>query len=311
MNERSMNDRFSRTKEEITSALIREYVKQHPGIEEQQVVMLCKEGKLLFSDIATVMAEMKVNQNFELTMERSAKMVANLAIQENERWEDCCASTEHSRLILDCLNSSTFSCIDTLTWREGYNQLEREERDCAKITIYLEASKEKMAIIKEDEVEGLRSRKGKMILIEYLNNVISQLKVLHRALKKELELGTTFEKKAVEFIEVTFSRLERRPVPFKLETKNFNKVFSTLKNNDKSKIFDKEILDFNRDLLLETKNSLNSAVDELKSHNEKRREQFHQVWDTIVSIENTVKEIQVLDDQPNTPKESSYRTRHT
>ena len=311
MNDYSTNDRFSRTRDEITSALIREYIKQHPGIEEQQVVMLCKEGKLLFSDIATVMAEMKVYQNFELSMERSAKMVANLAIQENERWEDCCASSEHSRLILDCLNSSTFSCIDTLTWREGYNSLEKEERACAKITIYLEASKEKMVLLKEEDAGGLRSRKGKTILIEYLNHVVEQLKVLHRVLKKELELGTTFEKKSIEFIEVTFSRLERRPVPFKLETKNFNKVFSTLKNSDKSKIFDKEILDFNRDLLVETKNALNTAVDELKTHNQARREQFHQIWDTIVSIENTVKEIQMPEDQAASAKEHRFKTRYT
>ncbi|MDX9755867.1 MAG: hypothetical protein RBU29_18030, partial [bacterium] len=60
-----MSDILSRAKEEIKKALIEEYLRRHPGLDEQQVVMLYKDGKLLFSDLAAVMAEMKMRRNFE------------------------------------------------------------------------------------------------------------------------------------------------------------------------------------------------------------------------------------------------------
>lgn len=301
-----MSDLLSRAKEEIKKALIEEYLRRHPNVNEQQMVMLYKDGKLLFSDIASVMAEMKVRKNFEDAVLYSAKMIANLAVQENERWEDCCKSTEHSRLILDCLNSSTFAAIDHFVWREEYNYLKKEERACAKFTIALESTKTKISEYKEKE-GSIENKKGKLLLIEYLKYVVEQLKVLYRVLKKEVALGDNFTNRASEYIRVTFAKLENRTKEFKLETRHFNKVFSTLKNERHAKIFQDDVLEFNTQLLAETRKTLENATDELKEHNEQRRKQFHEIWESVAILEKRVKEYEEMVNNPDYDKKEARR----
>jgi len=57
-----------------------------------------------------------------------------------------------------------------------------------------------------------------------------------------------------------------------------------------------ESIELNKELLMETRNSLEKAIGEMKEHTEQRRTQFHEVWDAVVSMERTVHEIETSDD---------------
>jgi thioesterase domain-containing protein len=95
--------------------------------------------------------------------------------------------------------------------------------------------------------------------------------------------------------------LERLKNKHIIETRHFNKIYQTLKNDKKVKLCEAESIDLNKEMLLETRNSLEKAIDEMKEHTEQRRTQFHEIWDAVVSMERTIHEI----DESNDPATSN------
>ncbi len=288
-----MSDIHERAKEEITQALVQEYVRQNPGVNEKDVVMACKEGKLIFSDMASVLAEMKVRKDFSDALENSAKMYSNLTVSENQRWLECYESTDHTRLMLDCLHSSPFQYLDKSTWTKEQSFLKRQENICARATVKLEECKEKLLHLKK---KGTSPQKPsyRMIVIDYLSWVIDQLKVLHKVYNKEVEIGDIFEQCSTQYINVVLDKVETKKIPFQINIDNINQIFKSLKGDRKSKLISDDITELNKKMLLESKKTMEQSIDDLKSHLHKRREQFQEIWSTITTMQHTLKKMKEL-----------------
>ncbi|MBI1387105.1 MAG: hypothetical protein GC154_01480 [bacterium] len=288
-----MSERYDRVKEEILNALIQEYIRQNPGVSEQEVLYLAKDGKLVLSDLASVLAEMKVRKDFNQSLESAGKMYANLAIQENSRWQDCYDSAKHSRLMIDCLHSSPFNHFDQDTWTQEHHYIKRYESICARATVKVESSKDALAEIKKEGVR-IQTPRGRMAVITYLQWLIDQMTALYRVLIKEVELGDQFEEHARRYIETAFETIEKNSTPFDLKPDIFNQIYKALEGDAKKTLHVESVSDLNRKLLIETKNSLNQAIGKLKKHTQVRRQQFQEMWTAISTLRDSVKKLEEL-----------------
>jgi len=297
---------YERAKEEITKVLIREYCKQNPGVNENEVIIKCKDGVLIFSDIASVLAELKVRNNFQKALENAGKMYCNLTVHENQRWNDCIESTEHSKIMVDCLHSSPFHHYSPLEWQEMHNFLNNQEQICAKATIRSEECKKKLNDLKKEGI-SVQSPKGRAVIIEYLNWVIDQLKVLHSVYQKEVEIGDLFAKKANVFIDVKFQGIEHKASKFQIDTADLDKIYKSLKGNKRESLQLEEVRQLNTELLVQTKITLSNCVDEMKTALKSRRERFQEIWIAITQLQDTVdkmEQLNNLDEEGKLPPES-------
>ncbi len=298
-----MSERYERAKEEITNALVEEYLRQNPGVDKHQVMMACKEGRLILTDMAAVLAEMKVRKNFRDSLDNAGRMFASITVHENQRWKECIASTEQSKLIIDCLHSTPFNLFDSDDWNREHSFIKKQERICARATVKLEEYKEKIADLKKQK-KSVQSPIGRTYVIEYLKWVIDQLNVLHKVYGKEIELGDQFEQCASGYVDVTFNEIKKDRTAFDLA--EMNKVLKALTGDKKDALEIDSSMELNIDLLIKAKNSMNEAVEKMKNKVEKRREQFQEVWSTITAMQDVVKnmeEMNKLDKEGKMPAE--------
>ncbi|MDP8246403.1 MAG: hypothetical protein P9L94_20130 [Candidatus Hinthialibacter antarcticus] len=283
------SEHYNQAKEEINKALIQEYILRNPGVREQDVIMMNQDGKLIFSDLSSVLAEMKTRKDFDASVIHTEKMTASLAVQENQRWQECYDSATQSKLMVDCLNSSPFNLFDQNQWAEEHEYLRRKESASAKATVKIE--EQKLEILKfRNEKVSIHSSRGRTTIISYLQWVIQQLRVLHQLLKKEIGYSELFETSASQFIEVNLASLKNEPEPFSI----LNKIFQTLSGNQAPAIQFGDVSDLNRQVLIETKKTLTSAVDKLSKKVTDKRKAFQIIWTSITALTETVKGLEEL-----------------
>ncbi|RJP22941.1 MAG: hypothetical protein C4527_21025 [Candidatus Omnitrophota bacterium] len=286
-----MSERYERAKEEITDVLVEEYLKQNPGVDKHQVMMACKDGRLILTDMAAVLAEMKIRKNFRESLDNAGKMFASITIHENQRWKECITSTEQSKLIIDCLHSSPFYHYDKEGWNREHAFIKKQERICARATVKLEEYKEKLAELKK-QGKSVQTPVGRTYVIEYLKWVIDQLQVLHHVYEKEIELGDTFETCASKHVNVLFEKVKRDKASFNID--ELNRIYKALLGDKKGSLDLGNSAELNIDLLVKAKNSLTQAVDGLKTKIETRRVQFQEIWSTITSMQEVVKNMEEM-----------------
>lgn len=305
-----MSLRYKRAKEEITKILIQEYCKQNPEVKESEVIIKCQDGVLVFTDIASVLAEMKIREGFQKALENAGKMYHTLAAHENQRWNDCIESTEHSKMMVDCLHSTPFHHFSPLEWQDIHNFLNHQEQICAKATIRLEECKKKLLESKKSGV-NVQTPQIRGIVIEYLNWVIDQLKVMHDVYNKEVELGELFAKKAKVFIDVKFQAIETKAAKFQIDSADLDKIYKSMKGDKRISLNLDDVRQLNIEILEKTKNTLSDSVDEMKSVLKIRREQFHQIWNAITLLQDTVENMEKFnkqDQEGKLPPETSQTT---
>lgn len=283
------SERYSQAKEEINKALIQEYILKNPGVREQDVIMMNQNGKLIFSDLSSVLAEMKVRKDFDASVIHTEKMTASLAVQENQRWQECYDSATQSKLMVDCLNSSPFNLFDQNQWSEEHEYLRRKESASAKATVKVEEQKQEIVKFRNEKV-SIHSSRGRTAIISYLQWVIQQLRVLHQLLKKEIGYSELFETSASQFVEVNFESLKNETEPFTI----LNKIFQTLTGNQTPTIQFDDVSDLNRQVLVETKKTLSSAVDKLSKKVKDKRKAFQVIWTSITELTETVRGLEEL-----------------
>ncbi len=283
------NQQYERAKEQIITALIHEYMKKNPGTREQDVVMLNHDGKLIFSDLSSVLAEMKVRKDFDESVIHTEKMSASLAVQENHRWQQSCQSSTQSKLMVDCLNSSPFNLFDKQQWSAEHEFIRRKESASAKATVKVGEYKENIVKFR-DEDASIHSSRGRTTVIYYLQWVIQQLRVLHQLLGKELELSDIFQTSASQFIEVSLEHIERESEPYSV----IDSVYQALTGNGLASVGVKGVGELNRKMLVETKKTLSSAVEKMLASVEDKRKQFHAIWASITTLTEAVKGLEEL-----------------
>ncbi len=291
-----MSDAFDTAKEEIRKALVSEYLKQNPGVQEQEVIMACKDGKLIFSDVATILAEMKIKKEFSQSLEGARNLFSNLTVHENQRWKECCNSVSYSQLMLDCLVSSPFNYFDPYGWKCEREYLEKQQRYSAKATVKLTEYKEEITDLKERD-GTIRTPEGRSLVVDYLNWVILQLKSLHLIYKKEVELGDIFADCASNYVRVTFEEVQTKTVAFKIDMDQVNQFYGLLKGSPNATVGLEGVVELTASVLNRTKIALNQAVDEMKTRIEKRREQFEEIWAMISSMQHVVVQMKTLHQQ--------------
>lgn len=283
-----MYDRvYDHAREEIRKALVQEYLKKHPGVREQDVMLACVNGELVFTHLAAVLADIKIRKQFSHSLRQASNMFAELAIHQDERWKDCVESVQHSRQIIDCLFSSNFNYFNQAQWSDEHNILKNLEGNCARKTVQLHESSKNMTKLKTRDAAE-RTSKARNVIIEYLNLVVDQLSVLHEVLQKEVELGDIFNNQSQKYIETNFPKVEKKPIGINIE--EVDKIYKALKGDKKVSL--KKVVDLNANMLVETKNALAKAVDEMKESLKERREQFHQIWSTITQLQEVVKQLE-------------------
>ena len=290
---------YDHAREEIRKALVQEYLKKHPNVREQDVLLACEKGELIIIDMASVLADMQMRRRFSHNLEKAHNLFAELSVHQDERWQDCVKSTQHSRQIVDCLHSSTFNYFDQIAWSDQHNFLKRQEGICARKTVQIHEINKHMAQIQTQEATA-RTSKARTVIIEYFHLVIAQLKSLHAVFSREVDLGEIFYGQANKYIQCQFTRIQ--PQSTTIHCGEIAKIHAALKGD--KKVTPDKVLEFNESMLLETKNALEKSVDQLKTNLEARRVQFQEIWATVAAIQDLVQnleEIQKLEAAGNQP----------
>lgn len=293
------NQGLDHAKEKIRKALVYEYMKRNPGTREQDVVLACKNGKLVFTEISIVLADTELRNQSTQIFKQAASMFSELAIHQDERWNDCVESTHHSLQMIDCLHSSLFECIDDHERMEKEKTIKSLERLCARITVSLyETTKELKNSKAQIASEVTSATRG--IVLRYLNTVIDQLNVLHSVLKQEVDLGDLFHEQTRNFVDIQLSRISTKSAAFRIE--DISKMYKALKGDKRASI--DIAMDFNRRILLSTQKTLGQAVDDLTKSLSQRRKKIQEIWVTISQLQQTAKQIegiQILEKEGKLP----------
>ena len=79
--------------EEIRNALVEEYLRLHPDVKEQDVMLACIDGKLVFTHVAAVLSDLRVRKKFSQCLMQGKRLFSELAIHHDKRWRECMDST--------------------------------------------------------------------------------------------------------------------------------------------------------------------------------------------------------------------------
>ncbi|MGI6457595.1 MAG: hypothetical protein ACOX5R_18530 [bacterium] len=291
--------------EEIRNALVEEYLRLHPDVKEQDVMLACIDGKLVFTHVAAVLSDLRVRKKFSQCLMQGKRLFSELAIHHDKRWRECMDSTRHSKQVVDCLHSTHFNFFNDDQWNEQHMFLKRVEKNCARRTVILHEAKDKLGKIRLEEAKK-RSPKARVAVIEYLNTIVEQLKSVQKAYEYELNIGDTFSDLSQKFIRKRLSMIKKREIPFSL--KDFSELYKTLKGDKKATL--SSILDGHENILLKTKNALTRALEDMKENLEERRAQFQEIWEVISSLEQMVESLEEVNQTeteppaPQKPKEN-------
>lgn len=286
---------LDQAKEKIRKALVNEYIKKHPGAREQDVVLACKDGELVFTEISSVLADSDLRKQSTQIFKQAASMFAELAIHQDERWKECVESVQHCMQMIDCLHSSLFGYYDDKERLEKEKSIKNQERLCARITVSLYEVTKEMKNAKMKLESDVRP-KTRSLVIRYLNYVIDQLNVLHSVLNREVQLGDIFSEQTNQFIEIKLSSIKTTSAAFQIE--DLSQIYKSLKGDKRASL--DMAMDFNKNILLSTKKSLGQAVDNLRKDLSQRRKKIQEIWAAISNLQQTVEklsDIQSLDNQ--------------
>lgn len=294
---RATNQGFDHAKEKIRKALVYEYLKKHTGVREQDVVLACRNGELVFTEISQVLADVSLRNQSSQIFKQANVMFSELAIHQDERWQDCVESVQHCIQMIDCLHSSLFACIGNEERAQQEKFVKSQERLCARITVRLHEIAKEMKAAKSQGLAQVSSRTRSLVLA-YLNHVIDQLHVLHSVLSREVELGDFFAEKTEDFIGVKLTKVVQNAAPFRLV--DISNVLKALKGEKRLSI--QSAFDCNENILLSSKDSLGQAVMDLKKNLAGRRKQIQEIWTAISSMQTTVNSLKDLQDLETSEK---------
>ncbi len=279
---------YDSAKEKIRKALVYEYLKKNPGVREKDVVLACRKGELIFTEISTILADVELRDQSNQIFKQANSMFSELAIHHDQRWRDCLESSQHSIQMVVCLHSSMFSYFDDDDKKEQEKFFNRKEGLCAQITVQIHQLSQdiKRMNIQKVSQDSVAKRE---ILLQYLKRVVDQLEILHEMLSREVELGDIFSTQTEKYLDIQFKNIK------KTYTFNINQITDIYKalKNDKRATIDAS-LQFNESILNSTKNTLLSAVDSMKKDLTIRRSQIQEIWMAISSLSDTVKQIESI-----------------
>jgi len=283
--------------EEIRKALVQEYLRKHPGVREQDVVLACKDGQLVFTEISAVLADVELRKQSGQVLLQANRMFAELAVHHDERWKECVQSAQHCRQIIDCLHSSNFGYLSEMERFHHLNVVKRLEKVCASSTVSLHDATQKLAALKEPQKEA-NTLRTKSLVIDYLVLVIDQLKSLLSMLKQETKLSDFFLEQSQRYLSDPFVPGTRAAQSFSIQKTRETWLAVNEKKECKISTLD-DAYALNEEILIETKNALLEAVEEIKTILIQRRKRIHDIWMSISSIEETV---QSIDESKPLPK---------
>lgn len=186
---------LSYAQEEIRKALVQEYIRKHPGVREQDVVLACKDGELVFTEISAVLADVELRKQSGQIFLQANRMFSELAVHHDERWQECVQSTHFCKQMVDCLHSTNFNYFNDMQRYQKLNTIQRLEGICAAKTVQLHEASQKLAALEESE-RRINPRKVRPLVIDYLLLVIEQLKTLLSVFNQEIKLSDLFLRKA-------------------------------------------------------------------------------------------------------------------
>lgn len=275
--------------EEIRKALVQEYMRKHPGVREQDVVLACKDGQLVFTEISAVLADVELRKQSGQILLQANRMFAELAVHHDERWKECVQSAQHCIQIIDCLHSSNFGHLTEMERFQHQTAVKRLEKICAIRTVSLHDATQKLASLKNPQKEA-RTLRAKTLVIDYLVLVIEQLKSVLSMLKQETKLSDLF-------LEISEKKLSIHSTPYIESTLSFSiqkirEAWNGMNEKQDCKTCTLEdAYALNEEILIETKNALQDAVEEIKAILTQRRQRIHEIWTSISAIEETVEKI--------------------
>ncbi len=279
---------YDSAKEKIRKALVYEYLKKNPGVREQDVVLACRKGELIFTEISAVLADVELRDQSSMIFKQANSMFSELAIHHDQRWKDCLDSSQHSIQMVVCLHSSLFSYFNDDTKKEQDKFFKSKERLCASITVQIHqiAQEIKRMNIQKVSHDSVDKRD---ILLQYLQRIVDQLEILHEMLVREVELGDIFSSQTEKYLDIQFDDIKNT---FSFDINEITNIYKALKNDKRATI--DVSMELNKSILQSTKNSLLSAVDGMKKDLTHRRRQIQEIWMAISSLNNTIEQIESI-----------------
>ena len=282
-----MNLGFDQAKEKIRRALVYEYLKKHPGVREQDVILACRNGELIFTEISTVLADAELRKQSSHIFKQANSLFSELAIHRDERWLDCVESVKHCIQMIECLHSSLLSSFSNEERIQEERFVKSPERLCCRITVDIHEVIKELKLTRKMGFEHV-SPKVRRLVLSYLQYVIDQLQVLFTVLNREIELGDIFVHKTESLLNLHWEKIQKKAIAFRVT--DLVNLMKALRGDNRATL--ETSIELNQAILVTTKRSLEHAVDDLKKNLTQRRRQIQEIWVSISSLQETVKQVE-------------------
>ncbi len=282
---------FDYAQEEIRKVLVQEYIRKNPGVREQDVVIACKEGEIVFTEISKILDDEEMRKQTGPVFLQANRMFSQLSVHCDERWQEGVHASQNCMQMIDCLHSSHFGYFSDVERYRYQNMIKRLERICASTTVHLHEAAQKLSFLQDSDIP-LRSPRTKTLVFDYLLLVIDQLKILLSIYRQEIKLGDLFLEQAGKYMDVYFSDESNQAISFRIsKTQNILKSFYGDPKGSAG-ISVQDSYEMNEQILLETKNALLEAVEILKNRLDARRKRIQEIWSSISSVQESADQLE-------------------
>ncbi|HQH71113.1 MAG TPA: hypothetical protein PK360_03435 [bacterium] len=269
--------------ESLQKTLFSEYVRKHPGTEQDQLAARYVNGRIAVDTIANIFQDAQVRRKF-VEIQKSQKKIYTrhleefLCVDENERHSVCLKSIKHTNRIIDYLFQSRCAGFDLIKKTEHLAYLRKKERICAANAKDIIESKRKLANLVE-----CQERKTPLIqtlIGEYLEASLNQLKSQVSILEREIELGNQYSNYVKKFLQDNMENLSNHLDP------KYIKVIAKIH----AILAQKEIDILN--IAKITPGQLNETLNRYSNQLDDKFEQLDALKNVITIVESVVEKIQ-------------------
>ncbi len=217
--------------EKMKNAVVREYIKSHPGTRQEEVFAQYVNGKWVVQSVTKILGDIFKNHEIRNAFSQQ-KLLEELDVEGDDRYRTCQDSVHNSKRIVDFLFQSRHTAFG-LSERTGHlNFLSKEERFCAEaIYQYCKNIKEIIDMMAEEKPLYKKMRLHVRVHFDTLQRQLkSQLNIFDR----EVTLNNEFSKFSQGFIESHYNELKSKiksSEKKKLLIDKVSKVYQILKKN--------------------------------------------------------------------------------
>lgn len=198
-----MNEEYGKVSDEIKEMIIEDYLKKHPNVKRQEIVIKTINGKLVVDTVTRAFHRLAESQKQYSTTPKDKQIVSKLAQRNDVRYGNTLNSIASCNKYIDWLLEGTFFQFGEEESKKHKQFLEKKEQEAVGYLLEGMQVRKKLTAVMETVARKTASA-VKVLLVEYLQAVMKQCKVQADVYNREIDLSKLLSEEVQQFIRSNF-----------------------------------------------------------------------------------------------------------